>query len=345
MNLSNLKRAGLCPFFFNQVENKTFKLARISHEYRDTYIAISEDGELQCRIVGKKYASLAHKNLLPAVGDWVLINHNPMASFSSIEIVLERKNSISKAANVDIAFIVVPLDLEINLRRIERFLTLILAAKVKPVFLLSKGDDFRGDVDEQIEELQNILGEYEIFVLSAMSGLGMSQIDQYLNDFQTSIFLGTSGAGKSTLINAILGEDTQATQEVRSGDKKGRHTTVSRSLHLAPNHGIIIDTPGIRGLSLSVESEDVQMSFSDITALASMCKFSDCSHSNEPDCHIQLALERDELNPKRFESFNKLLKEASRFEIKSNRVLREQEITTWKKVSKNSRKLRNFKNQ
>jgi ribosome biogenesis GTPase len=279
------------------------------------------------------------------VGDWVLINHNPMASFSSIEIVLERKNSISKAANVDIAFIVVPLDLEINLRRIERFLTLILAAKVKPVFLLSKGDDFRGDVDEQIEELQNILGEYEIFVLSAMSGLGMSQIDQYLNDFQTSIFLGTSGAGKSTLINAILGEDTQATQEVRSGDKKGRHTTVSRSLHLAPNHGIIIDTPGIRGLSLSVESEDVQMSFSDITALASMCKFSDCSHSNEPDCHIQLALERDELNPKRFESFNKLLKEASRFEIKSNRVLREQEITTWKKVSKNSRKLRNFKNQ
>ena len=123
------------------------------------------------------------------------------------------------------------------------------------------------------------------------------------------VFLGSSGVGKSTLINTLLGGEIQHTQGFRADDDKGRHTTTSRSLHLLASGGVLLDTPGMRELQIADCEHGVEETFSEITNLASQCKFSDCSHQNEPGCAVRAAIEAGELNERRLVSYLKLMRE------------------------------------
>ncbi len=350
MNSNFLERAGLCPFIKEQVENTETQgsLVRISHVHKDVYLGINEIGEeISLKLVGSVLKKYAESKKLPVVGDWVIVDENPMARFSSIKEILIRKNEISRmshnsistlVSNVDYGIICASLNQNFNLKRIERYISLLKSSEVRAVLVLTKLDLYEGEeaIENFVEKLSSSLNVEEILPISIEKKLNLESIEKLLCGNGTYTLLGSSGVGKSTLTNYLLGEDIQKVQEIRE-DGKGLHTTVSRSLHTFDG-GVIIDTPGMRGMMLCASVEDINESYDDIKVLTMSCRFSNCGHTNEPGCELNKALESGELDWSRYENYLKLLREAAYFERKTSSAAYLAAKKEWKKVSCNARK-------
>jgi ribosome biogenesis GTPase len=231
-----------------------------------------------------------------------------------IESVLPRRTQFSRraagsavaeqviAANVDLAVVVCGLDHDFNLRRQERYLVLAHESGAEPVVVLNKAD-LCATLAERVEAVAQIAQGARMVVLNAHETVEPLRAVVL---GKTVAFLGSSGVGKSTIANALLGEDRQATAAVRADDSRGRHTTTSRMLMPMPGGGAIIDNPGMRELQLWASQESLDETFQDVSALAERCRFGDCTHSNEPGCAVQAALESGEIDSGRWLSYRKL---------------------------------------
>ena len=275
---------------------------------------------------------------LPAVGDWVRARRAD-AALALIENVEPRTSSISRqrpggggeqvlAANVDLIVVVMGLDSDYNLRRLERYLVLAAASGVEAMVALNKRDvcaewparlgDVRAIADNAVA-----LSAHESVVPISEAVRG-----------RTVVLLGSSGAGKSTIANALLGESRQATQPVRESDSRGRHTTTRRMLIELPYGGALIDTPGLRELALWAGQDSVDDVFAGIAALARQCRFRDCAHAGEPGCAVSTALETGELEPARWLSYQKLLAEARYHERSVDQRAAAETKRKWKAIHK-----------
>ena len=261
-----------------------------------------------------------HREDLPAVGDWVAIQHLEDESRAVIHGVLPRKSKfIRKAAgeiieiqilasNIETAFLVSGLDHDFNPRRLERFLTLTWDSGASPVILLNK-TDICDDLEAKMAKIEEIAINAPIIPLSAENDEDLSALSEFLQNGETVVLLGSSGVGKSTIINRLLGKNVQAVQEVREDDSRGRHTTTHRELFVLDNGAMIIDTPGLREIQLWDSGDGLQETFEDVEELAANCRFRDCKHQNEPGCEVKKALLNGELSRERYESYQKLQKE------------------------------------
>ena len=278
------------------------RLYRITEYQRDRITLHDGTVELHARALPRL---LAEKPL--CVGDWVIaeanslnevwINHrlSPMNQFA-------RADSPPIASNIDTALLVMGLDGDFNLRRIERYLALAAAAEVTPLIILSK-PDLCVDADSRVAALTERLPPgTEFLLVNGTCPESIAQLDPWLGAGQTICLLGSSGAGKSTLTNALAGA-SQETGGVRRTDHRGRHTTTARSMHLCPSGACIIDTPGLRSLS----PESLSSAFDDIESLAAGCQFRDCRHEGEPGCAVL-----GHVDPDRLHNFHKLQREVSR---------------------------------
>jgi ribosome biogenesis GTPase len=322
----NLEELGWDPFFekhFDPYRKKGFIPARIALEERNLYTAYSELGELTGKVSGRFRHNTRSRGDFPTVGDWVAVKGNPVTKKMTIHGVLPRKSKFSRklvttdgrmteeqviSANIDTVFLVIALDADFNVRRIERYLTIVQESGANLVVVLNK-TDLCTNSEERIKEVKSITRGVPIYALSALKNEGLEQLYTYLSEGQTVTLVGSSGAGKSTLINSILGEERQATGEVREKDGKGRHITVKRELIPFPDGGLFIDNPGMRTISLWGEEEGLETTFEDIVALAQQCRFRDCKHGTEPGCAINQALEDGTLDKKRYENYLKLQQE------------------------------------
>jgi ribosome biogenesis GTPase len=241
------------------------------------------------------------------------------------------------AANVDTVFVVASLNNELNLRRIERYLSAVWDSGARPVIALNKAD-LSAEAALLQAQVQEIAPGADVIVTSAASGDGLADLASQLRAGQTSVFVGSSGVGKSSLINRIAGEDVQTVSDIRSDDK-GRHTTTSRQMHVLPGSGVIIDTPGLRELQLWDGGNGATSAvFSEIEEIASACRFTDCSHESEPGCAVRAALEEERLDEGRFTSYRKLEKERLYIARKHDRSLQIEETRRWKQITKDHRR-------
>jgi ribosome biogenesis GTPase len=149
-----------------------------------------------------------------------------------------------------------------------------------------------------------------IVTLSNVAGAGVEQVRQLMQPGKTYCLLGSSGVGKTTLINHLLGRDALETNAV-SHTGEGRHTTTRRHLVVLDSGALLIDMPGMRELGILSAGEGLDESFADIAALASSCRFADCSHSNEPGCAIRQAIANGELDAEHYQSYLKLKAESA----------------------------------
>ena len=274
-------------------------------------------GEMEAVLAGRLKHRATSRGDLPAVGDWVVVRKRGDETRGAIVAVLPRRSRFSRrmaghvtdeqvvAANVDVVFIVMALDPDFSLRRLERYLLLARESGAAPVVLLTK-PDLCGDVAAHVAEVAALAGSVPVHVVSPKSGEGIEQVGRYLPPGRTGALLGSSGVGKSTIINRLVGRDVQKTRDVRASDSTGRHTTSHRELVFLPNGGFIIDTPGMRELQLWDVGEAVSETFDDIEALAAGCRFSDCRHRDEPRCAVKAAAADGRLAPGRLESYLKL---------------------------------------
>ena len=277
---------------------------------------------------------------MPAVGDWVsLLKSEPVGAILG---VVERRTVFARkapgtetrvqvlAANVDVAFVVAAAT-DVNVRRIERYLTVAWQSGAVPIVLLTKAD-IAESPDELRAELEAVAMGTPVVVTSAVTGDGIDEILRELQPARTGVLLGPSGAGKSTLINRIVGSDLMRTRLIhRSGE--GRHMTSHRQLVQLPQGGMIIDTPGLREAQLWEGEEALVNVFQDIEELALTCRFTDCAHATEPGCAIKAALEAGTLDAERFRSYRKLQRELRAVAAKTDARIRLEERKKWKQIS------------
>ncbi len=287
----------------------------------------------------------------PAVGDWLAVEPIDQDR-AALRAVLPRSSRFVRgdqfarhtqggahapeqvvAANVDTVVIVAALTHDLNLRRLERYLTLAWASGASPVVLLNKSD-LCDDVPGRVAEVNAVSGLAPVLTASAVRGEGLEHLDPWLRVGQTVVLLGSSGAGKSTITNALLGVERQLVREVRENDSRGRHTTTARELFELPRGGLLIDTPGMRSLELTDSDTGLDMAFGDIERLAADCRFSDCAHEMEPGCAVVAAIEAGEITADRLRARRKLQRELGLVARATDAATKRANARTWGRFSR-----------
>lgn len=272
-----------------------------------------------------KLAHHSNRENTPKVGDWVAVRLSD-SGYAVIEEVVPRRSEIARkvtgkrslkqtiAANVDVAFVLLALDNDFSVERLERFLYQLSVNSIQPVIVLNKADmtDSIGSYVAQLDMLA-----LPIVISSAIDGSDADGILEHIHPGRTAILLGSSGVGKSTLTNQLLGKDIQRTQAVRASDSTGKHTTVHRELFVLPNGGLLIDTPGIRELQLWGTLDYLGETFEDIADLAGQCKYTTCRHGTEPACAVRAALAGGKLEAAHYANYLKMKGELATLEKKS----------------------------
>jgi ribosome biogenesis GTPase len=291
----------------------------VAIQQKGHYLLYGEQGELRGEVAGRIHFTARVPADFPAVGDWVVAHVQPGGE-ATIRFLLPRKTEFSRkvagdrpvkqvlAANIDVVFLVTSLDAEFSLRRLERYLAVAAGSGARPIVVLNKAD-LRDDAEEICADVRKSVGNVTVLLASAKKNVGVEAIEAFLAPGRTGALLGHSGGGKSTIINRLLGREKMPTQDVRSTDSKGRHTTSHRELVILPGGGLLIDTPGIREMQLWEEGEESPESFDDIDALALECRFTDCRHDTEPGCAVRTAIDEERLDPDRLAHYFKLQRE------------------------------------
>ncbi|MFF6982300.1 ribosome small subunit-dependent GTPase A [Streptomyces sp. NPDC008343] len=275
-------------------------------------------------------------------GDWVAVE--PAGTPRYVRTYLPRRTAFVRstsskrsegqilAANVDHAIVAVSLAVELDLGRIERFLALAWESGAQPVVVLTKADLVPDAVtlSHLVQDVETTAPGVPVLPVSAVDGDGLEVLVAVVSG-GTSVLLGQSGAGKSTLANALLGEDVMEVQAARDVDGKGRHTTTTRNLLALPGGGVLIDTPGLRGVGLWDAEAGVGQVFSEIEELAGRCRFQDCAHESEPGCAVRSAVDAGELPVRRLESYRKLMRENQWIVAKTDARLRAEIKKDWKR--------------
>jgi len=321
---------------------------RVIVQHRGVYLVETEGGELRANASGRLSHDAAGAGDLPAVGDWVAVAARPEEGTGTIQAVLPRRTKFSRkvawaaseeqvlAANVDVVFLLTSLNEDLNLRRLERYLTLAWESGAQPVIVLTK-TDLAADVERHVLEVEAIAFGVPVHAISSITGDGLDVVRSYLEPGRTIALLGSSGVGKSTLVNTLAGRELLAVREIREDDGEGRHTTTHRQLVLLPGGGLVLDTPGLRELQLWESAEGLGEAFSDIEDLAANCRFNDCAHRSEPGCAVQAALDDGTLDFGRWTSYTKLQRELAHLERRVDKRLQAEERKRWAKVGAQAR--------
>jgi ribosome biogenesis GTPase / thiamine phosphate phosphatase len=213
-----------------------------------------------------------------AVGDWVVVSPDE----EKVDRILRRSSAFVRrasfegaraeshtlAANVDTVYLLHALSSPINPRRLERELVLTFDSGASPAIVLTKADA-TSDAEEVARYrsgVEDVALGVPVFVVSSRERTGLDALRAAASGAKTVALLGSSGVGKSTLVNALVGREIQRTAEVRDGDQRGRHTTVAAELVRLPGSGWLIDTPGLRAVSLWRVRADGRLSFPELQA-------------------------------------------------------------------------------
>lgn len=301
---------------------KDCSFARVSAVDRGSFMILNAVNEVPAELSGRLSHNILGAAELPCVGDWVTAQYYNEDTEAIIHQVFPRRTFLRRktpgervdvqmiAANVDTAFLVQSCHFDFNPNRLDRYLVMAADGHVEPVVVLTKTDLIgRDELERQLAAIRSATGARAIAV-SALTGVGLDELQQTLLPRKTYCLLGSSGVGKSTLINRLFGRETLATKAV-SGTGEGTHTTTRRQMIVLGEGAILIDTPGMRELGLVGAGEGIDTGFEEFAALSAQCRFADCSHRGEPGCAVRAAVEKGELTEERYANYLKLKKESA----------------------------------
>ncbi|MGA1822622.1 MAG: ribosome small subunit-dependent GTPase A [Thermoplasmatota archaeon] len=318
------------------------------------YRLYTEAGEISARVPGRMFRDAETGSELPGIGDWVLFKE--LDSANMIFKVLHRSSKVSRkvpgkeareqliAANIDIIFIVMGLDDDFNLRRMERYIAMVKVSGAVPVVILNKSD-LNPLSEEIISNVRDEQNDVPVHLISALKGSGLDVISGYLGKGVTIALVGSSGAGKSTLINAILGEERLKTGSVREKDGKGRHVTTARELIVVPGGGLVVDNPGMREIQLWGDESSVSEAFPDIEELSASCRFKDCRHISEPGCSVKEAVDSGEISRERYDNYLKMMREIAHLRIRKDKSAEAAERARWRGIMKDVKYIQKYKKE
>ena len=325
--MSSRERLGWNPFFAAQVATlgrTDLGFVRVIEEQRGQY-RIAGDVDGSAEVSGRFRHDHTAAAEFPAVGDWVGVRDG------IIHCRLERRSRLSRAAagraveeqvvaaNIDTVFLVTALSGDLNLRRLERYLTMAWDGGAVPVVLLNKAD-LSNDPEREAVSVRARLPFVDVVVASALHERGVDALTPYLRPAQTIALVGSSGVGKSTLVNRLMGREALRVGAISETDGRGRHTTTARQLVELTSGALLIDTPGMRELQPWADDSALDATFDDVAALAAACRFSDCAHDGEPGCAVAAAVDAGTIDADRVEHYRRLGREAAFEERKRDKA-------------------------
>lgn len=297
-------------------------IARVTAVDRGRYVIRNEHGEAHAELTGRFLHATESSAHLPCVGDWVCVRYRNAGTHASIHRLLPRRSFLRRkaagrdvdfqmiAANIDVAFVVQACHFDFNVRRLERYLVMVREGHIEPVVLLTKTDLVgSADLEQLIGRIRLMNVDAPIVCVSNLTGAGINLVRELVVPGKTCCLLGSSGVGKTSLINRLLGDSELETRAV-SHTGEGRHTTTRRQLLVLEHGGLLIDMPGMRELGMLAVGEGMDETFAVIGRLAQTCRFTDCSHAQEPGCAVRAALERRELSEEHLLNYLKLKQES-----------------------------------
>jgi ribosome biogenesis GTPase / thiamine phosphate phosphatase len=282
-------------------------------------------------------------NMTPVAGDWVALDPE-----SGIRRVLERRTALRRpsadgkdqqvlAANIDLIMIVLSVEGGFNSKALERFSVMAWDSGAEQMVVLSKAD-LADDLDDSRAAAEAAVPGADLVITSAFDGRGLEQLRARVPAGVSATMFGPSGAGKTSLLNALEGRHEQVRAVSRDGG--GRHTTTNRRLYTLQNGGVLLDLPGIRNLDVIASQEAIDETFSDITELASDCRFGDCAHEHEPGCAVRAAVAAGELGQDRLERWRELRREASYHDRDGDPAKEAAKRAEWKQLNKTAKRKR-----
>lgn len=315
-----LAQLGWKPFFSEQVSTEqgtTCLPVRVLSVHRGRVTVLGEEGE---ESISSRMPAQGAAEDRPTVGDWLLID----PATRSIVRILTRTSLFKRptpgddrrvqliAANVDTLFVVASCNQDFNIARIERYLVLTREVGARPVVVLTKAD-LSPTPDHLADAARALQAGLQVELVDGRDRASVARLATYCGFGETVALVGSSGVGKSTLVNTLRGSDVIPTQSIREDDGKGRHTTTVREMHRltddAGGGGWLVDTPGMRELQMSEVATGVTEVFDDVTAVTLECRFTNCTHGDEPGCAIRAAIAAGDLDPARVERWDKLARE------------------------------------
>lgn len=304
----------------------SFERGRVILEHKERYVVKTPEKEFDAELIGNLRYTAESRYDLPAVGDWVAFSPYdedkalihavyPRTSIIERQAVGKKTQVQIIATNIDVGLIVQSVNRDFNLNRIERYLTICHAYKVKPIIVLSKIDLLKKDeLDKILSQVKERIKDVQVITVSNQGTNGYERLEPIIRKGKTYCLLGSSGVGKSTLLNHISGESLMETGPISSSVNKGRHITSHRELVVLNKGGILIDNPGMREVGISDMSGGFETTFDTILQYAQACKFKDCTHTQEKGCAIIEALETGEIDAESYANYQKLEREKLHFE-------------------------------
>lgn len=297
-------------------ESNTQTARVISHHGRQLFAETENLERIKCKI---------RQNLGDiACGDYVLIQRAQDTTGEAQNVVVavkERTNLLVKtgfagaikpvAANIGQLVVVTALKPKPNPYLIDRYLTAAENLPAKALVIINKIDliDFETQriVDDLTDLYQNI--GYDVISASMKQETGIEEISDALSN-TTSILVGLSGVGKSSIVKAILPREEIKIGETSEATGEGKHTTTVSAFYHLKDNGIIIDSPGVRDFTpINKSIDEISYGFKDVRQFNGSCKFTNCSHKNEPGCAMKRAVADGELDEQRFNNYLRLVGE------------------------------------
>ncbi len=304
---------------------ESYNTGRIILEHKERYVALSEQGEIDCELLGNLRYGAQSRTDLPAVGDWVAINRYDVDK-GLIHGVYPRTNVLERqavgrtgekqiiAANIDYGLIMQSVNRDYSINRVERYVTICHSSNIHPIIILSKIDLIKQEeLNEILNELNNRIKGISILTLSNITGEGLDIVKSLIEEGKTYCLLGSSGVGKSSLINGLTGGSLMKTAAISKSIDRGKHVTTHRELIVLDDGGVIIDNPGMREVGITESTSGLEMTFEEIYDLAEECKFNNCTHQKEKSCAVVAAVDSGELSKETYENFMKLQREQAHF--------------------------------
>ncbi len=310
------------------MDDKKLVTVLVIEEQKGLYTVLLDGREVPAVLTGRLLGDAVSRLDLPVVGDEadaavldggakaVLHAVRPRSSLLLRKGLGGSRDAQPLAANIGKVFIVMGLDGNYNIARLERLLVAAWDSGAVPVVALTKADLCPpAELPGKIEAARAAAPGAAVLTVSSVTGEGIPELEAELAGGVRCCFVGSSGAGKSTLLNRLAGREAAQTGEVREDDSRGRHTTTARQLYFLPGGAQVIDTPGVREFGVEFSAGGLDSSFADIAELAAGCRFHDCAHAGEPGCAVTAAVEAGRLAPERLKSYHKLRRETERQEL------------------------------